>query len=105
VDLVVLAHTQTVELAGLRAAIEAKRLLSGLAPFDHIGIPEEWHRTYPATAKGVPTAETYSAEAAGRLVARFIDPALAEDADNVTWNPQNLAWSTFPSVPRAYPAP
>jgi hypothetical protein len=105
VDLVVLAHTQSVELAGLRAAIEAKRLLSGLAPFDHIGIPEEWRRTYPGTAKGVPTAETYSAETAGQLVARLIDPALAGDADNATWDPQNLAWSTFSSAPRAYPAP
>lgn len=61
VDIVVLAHTQRVELTELHAAIEAKRLLSGLAPFDHIDIPEDWHRTYPGTAKGVPTAETYNA--------------------------------------------
>lgn len=72
VDLVVLAHTQTAERTELDAAIDAKRVLSGLAPFDHVDIPKDWHRTYPATAEGVPTAEPYNAATAAELVARFI---------------------------------
>lgn len=104
VDLVVLAQSQSVELTELRAAIEAKRLLSGLAPFDHIDIPEDWHRTYPGTAKGVPTAETFTAETAAELVAAFIDPALDKGSNTAFWEPKVLVWSNMPSVPRAYPA-
>lgn len=92
VDLVVLAQFQSVELAELRAAIEAKRLLSGLTPFNHIDIPEEWHRTYPDTAKGVPTAETYTAATAADLVAAFIEPALVSGSATASWNPDELAW-------------
>lgn len=104
VDLVVLAQSQSVELTELRAAIEAKRLLSALEPFDHIDIPEDWRRTYPETAKGVPTAETYTAITAAKLVAAFIDPALTGDAHDVLWDHSKLAWRPTPSVPRAYPA-
>lgn len=105
VDLVVLAHTQSVELTELRAAIEAKRLLNGLVPFDHFDIPESWIRTYPSTAKGVPTAETYTAETAAPLVASFIDPALDKNSNPAAWDPESLTWSNMASVPRAYPAP
>jgi hypothetical protein len=97
VDLVVLAQFQSIELTELRAAIEAKRLLSGLAPFNHIDIPEDWHRTYPDTAKGVPTAEIYTAATAAELVAAFIDPALTHDVATASWNPSELAWSTSTS--------
>lgn len=97
VDLVVLAQFQSIELTELRATIEARRLLSGLAPFDHIDIPEDWHRTYPDTAKGVPTAEIYTAATAAELVAAFIDPALNHDVVTAFWNPSELAWSTSTS--------
>ena len=58
VDLVVIARTQTVDLDELRVAIAAKRDLSSIGPFEHFGVPAEWARTYPATAKGVPAAES-----------------------------------------------
>jgi len=105
VDLVVLAHTQSVELTELRSAIEAKRVLSAIAPFDHVDIPEDWHRTYPDTAEGVPTAEPYTAATAGELVAQFIDPALDKSSNQAFWDPSELTWSATPSVPSAYPAP
>jgi hypothetical protein len=54
VDLVVLAHTQIVDLDELRAAIAAKRVISGIEPFGHFDIPTDWTRTYPKTAKGCP---------------------------------------------------
>lgn len=103
VDLVVLAQSQSVELTELRAAIEAKRVLSGLAPFERIDIPEDWHRTYPATANGVPTAQTYTAATAAELVAAFVEPALAKSINTAYWEPSELTWRPAPSVPSAPP--
>lgn len=103
VDLVVLAHTQSLDLAELRQAIEAKRLISNIDPFDHFDFPADWTRTYPTTAKGVPVATGFTASTAAVLVASFVDPALDKSSNTATWDPQALAWSTSTSVPRAYP--
>jgi len=103
VDLAVLAHTQSLDLAELRLAIEAKRLISSIDPFDHFDIPADWTRTYPTTAKGVPVAAAFTASTAAVLVASFVDPALDKSSNTATWDPQALAWSTSTSVPRAYP--
>jgi hypothetical protein len=92
VDLVLIACTQTVDLDELRAAITAKRELSSLAPFEHFGVPAEWTRTYAVTAKGVPAAESLSAQAAAELVASFVDPALGESSNLAAWDPHALAW-------------
>ncbi|WP_020393312.1 nucleotidyl transferase AbiEii/AbiGii toxin family protein [Kribbella catacumbae] len=93
VDLVLLAHTQTVDLHELRIAIEAKRNLSDIDPFGHFDIPADWPRTYPKTAKGVPVAESFTAETAAELVATFIDPALGKNSNTATWDPQRLSWA------------
>jgi hypothetical protein len=93
VDLVVLAHTQVVGLAELRTAIAAKRVLSNIDRFDRFGVPRDWSRTYPATAKGVPTAETFTAASAAERVAGLIDPALNDFAPDAAWDPQTLNWS------------
>ena len=85
VDLVVIAHTQTVDLDELRAAIDSKRELSGIAPFEHFAVPAEWTRTYPGTAKGVPAAESLSAQTAAGLVASFVDPALGDSSNPAVW--------------------
>ena len=92
VDLVLIAHTQTVDLGELQAAIAAKRDLSRIGSFEHFDIPAEWNRTYPATAKGVPAAESFSAQTAASLVASFVDPALGQFPDPAAWDPQALAW-------------
>jgi hypothetical protein len=92
VDLVVIAHTQTVHLDELQAAIDSKRRLSGIAPFDRFGVPPEWARTYPATAKGVPVAESFSVHTAAELVASLVDPALGKDSNPAVWDPQVQAW-------------
>src|SRR6266508_6513382 len=93
VDLVVLAHTQTVDLCELRIAIAAKQNLSNIDPFGHFDIPADWTRTYPKTAKGVPVAQSFTAETAAELIATFIDPALDEHSNTATWDPQNLTWA------------
>jgi hypothetical protein len=104
VDLVVIAHTQTVDLDELRAAIDSKRELSGIAPFEYFGVPAEWTRTYPATAKGVPVAESLSAHAAAGLVTSFVDPALGKIANPAAWDPHALAWIPGTSSPAEAPA-
>jgi hypothetical protein len=104
VDLVMIACTQTVDLDELRAAIDSKRELSGIAPFEHFGVPAEWARTYPATAKGVPVAESFSAQAAAGLVASFVDPALGKSSNPAVWDPHALAWVPGTSSPAEAPA-
>lgn len=105
VDLVVLAHSQVVDLAELRIAIATKQAISRMEPFNHFDVPDAWHRTYPKTAKGVPSAEIYTASEAETLVARFIEPALTRRRNSGAWDPQNLQWNATASVPKAYPAP
>ncbi|MFI5720213.1 hypothetical protein [Nocardia sp. NPDC051750] len=93
VDLVVLAHTQSVDLHELRRAIAAKQALGGIEPFEHFEIPADWSRTYPTTAKGVPIAASFTATTAADIVAAFIDPVLGASAgDTAIWDPQELAW-------------
>jgi hypothetical protein len=101
VDLVVLAHTQTVDLHELRLVIAAKRALSNIAPFERFDIPTDWTRTYPSTAKGVPSAASFTAKTAADLVASFIDPALDKSSNTATWDPQTLAWVPATSGPTA----
>lgn len=103
VDLVLIAHTQAVDLDELRAAIAAKRDLSRIGPFEHFDIPAEWTRTYRATAKGVPAAESFSAQTAAGLVASFVDPALGKRPNPAAWDPQALAWVPDTSDPTAAP--
>jgi hypothetical protein len=103
VDLVVLAHTQAVVLDELHNAIAAKRVISGIEPFEHFDIPDDWTRTYPTTAKGVPSAESFTAETAAVLVASLVDPALDKSSNNSIWDPDNLAWVAATSGPSAAP--
>lgn len=100
VDLVVLAQTQIVDLRELQAAIATNLAIRHLEPFDHFDAPSDWHRTYPATAKGVPLAEVHTAQTAAALVASFIDPALSTDPREGTWDPHNLEWRNRGSVVR-----
>jgi hypothetical protein len=103
VDLVVLAHTQSIDLGELRRAIDAKQAISGIEPFEHFEIPADWTRTYPATAKGVPIAETFSATTAAQVVAKLVDRAINRSSDTATWDPQELAWNTATYGPDAAP--
>lgn len=99
VDLVVLAHSQTVDLAELRGAIAAKQGISGIDPFTHFEVPPDWTRTFQPTAKGVPSAESFTAATAAALVATFVDPALDKSSNIGTWDPQKLAWAAAASAP------
>lgn len=105
VDLVVFATTQSIDGAALRIAITSEARRRKMEPFDHFIVPSTWGPGYTKLSKPVPYCSGYpTVDLAADLVAQFIDPALAGDADNSTWDPQELAWSTFSSVPRAYPS-
>ena len=56
-------------------------------------IPDDCHRSYSATAEGVPTAEPYTAATAAELIARFVDPALRDSSRQGFWKPSELVWS------------
>ncbi len=103
VDLVVPAHTQTLDLHELRIAIAAKQILSNIDPFGHFDIPADWTRTCPKTARGVPVAESFTAKTAAELVATFVDPALDEHSNTATWDPQNLTWVAAASDSESVP--
>ena len=103
VDLVLLAHTQTVDRDELRIAISTKRAISRIDTFTHFDIPSDWARTYPTTAKGVPMAESLTTAAAAALVASLVDPALEKSSNPATWDPRNLDWDPTTSGPTAAP--
>lgn len=91
-------------MADSTLAIATKQAISGMDPFDHFDIPADWRRTYPATAKGVPSAQPYTAESAAALATAFIDPALTKSSNRGTWDPQNLRWNAPPRVTSTSPA-
>lgn len=67
-------------------------IISGIEPSEHFEIPTGWIRTYAPTSKGVPSAESLTAETAADLVASFVDPALNKSSTTRTWNPNKLTW-------------
>jgi nucleotidyltransferase AbiEii toxin of type IV toxin-antitoxin system len=98
VDLVDLATTQRLDLDELRTAIEAKRAISQIRPFDQFDIPHEWIRTYAKTANGVPGASALTADTAAALVASVVDPALHESENSMNWDPHLLRWVGYGSL-------
>jgi hypothetical protein len=103
VDLIVLAHTDR-RAHRTQGGHCAKRVISGIEPFEHFEIPPDWARTYPTTAKGVPSAASFTAETAAALVATLVDPALDKSSNNGIWDPHDLAWIAATSGPSAAPA-
>lgn len=77
VDLVVIARTQRVDLDQLRLAIETKRVLSRLDPFDTFTTPDDWDTTYRRLATSTQaTGKVHDVNTARQLVQELVDPAL-----------------------------
>lgn len=90
VDLVVIAQTQRLDARELQLAIDAKRPLSNIEQVHEFTVPASWTSRYGVLARA--TAHTGSAaelDAAQRLVASMVDPALSPDPApaGVTWVP------------------
>lgn len=93
VDLVVLTRTQRVDLHQLRTAIATKAAMSRLKTLERFQVPDDWARSYPAQARGVPGAAGLSAAEAAAYVAQLVDPALASGAGRAgTWVP-GIGWT------------
>jgi hypothetical protein len=102
VDLVVIARTQQMDLKQLRLAIETKRMLSRLEPFERFRIPADWAPEYLRLAKSTASVEgmtdTGEAEA---LVAQLVDPALdPSQGPTAAWIP-GTGWTDRAAAPAA----
>lgn len=64
-----------------------------MEPFDRFIVPAGWGRGYAKLAKSVPhCADFRSVDLARGLVARFIDPVLAEQPNIKTWSHEKRFW-------------
>jgi hypothetical protein len=93
VDLVVLARTQSVDGDDLRTAIVAERLHRSLPAVESFSVPPAWATTYPPLAARTPhCAGLHDVEAAARLVATFLEPAMSGSAAGRRWDPAGATW-------------
>ncbi|MFD3400763.1 nucleotidyl transferase AbiEii/AbiGii toxin family protein [Kribbella sp. NPDC058693] len=77
VDLVVITRTQQMDLRELGLAIDTKRRLSGLEPFERFRIPADWTAEYTRLAKSAASVDGLTdAGEAEAFVAQLVDPAL-----------------------------
>lgn len=102
VDLVVIARTQQMDLKELRLAIDTKRVLSRLEPFERFRIPADWAPEYMRLAKSTASVEgmtdTGEAEA---FVAQLVDPALdSPRGPTAAWIP-GTGWTDRAAAPAA----
>jgi len=89
VDLVAIALTQRLDLRELQIAVDAKRALTGLQPFDRFQVPPSWSREYARLARRAsPVGDLVDVREAEALVARLVDPALASPTKSpAVWVP------------------
>ncbi|TCC35622.1 nucleotidyl transferase AbiEii/AbiGii toxin family protein [Kribbella speibonae] len=89
VDLVVIAQTQQIDLNELQVAIDTKRRLSGLEPFERFQIPADWTAEYKRLAKSTASvAGLTDAGEAEAFVAQLVDPALqSRRGPSAAWVP------------------
>lgn len=91
-DLVAFATTQTFDGAALQQAITSEwvyRKFDGDPEFDP---PQAWRRTYASLVRDLGFVEYRDFDSARVLLARFLDPALAGEAQGRMWNPETLEW-------------
>ena len=101
IDLVVLATTQTMTGTELNSAIQAESRRRGLAHFDHFVVPGVWGAAYARMARDVPCCEEFrTVQAAGELMAKFIDPALSNRLQGMRWSPGERSWIRDDTAPR-----
>jgi hypothetical protein len=102
IDLVVITGTQQMELNELQLAIDAKRRLSGLEPFERFQIPADWTVEYTRLAKSTASVDGLTdAGEAEAFVARLVDPALQPHRGRTAaWTP-GTGWTDRASAAAA----
>jgi hypothetical protein len=93
-DLAVIAHTQQVDAAALRAALTSESDLRGIELPTALSAPAApgWRTGYGRVAKDVPDLAERDLEAALVTVKRFLDPILGGTA-NGGWRPDRQDWT------------
>jgi len=93
VDIVVLASTQDIDGTALTTAITTEVSRRGMDPIERFIVPAEWGPAYEKLARRVPyCADVVEIDAAYDLASNLIDPALAGDADGLTWRAEATEW-------------
>lgn len=93
VDLVVFAVTQDIDGAALTRAVDTERRRRQMDPFNAFVVPATWGPGYTKQSKTVPYCSGYgTVEAASKLTARLINPALTGEAKDAIWSHEKLTW-------------
>lgn len=93
VNLVVFAMTQDIDGAALTRAVDTERRRRQMDPFNAFVVPATWGPGYTKQSKTVPYCSGYgTVEAASKLTARLINPALTGEAKDAIWSHEKLSW-------------
>ena len=98
VDIVVCLTTETIVGRDLSARLGLEMRLRGLSSLGCFIIPQEWQatsfsKTYTKCAKEASLPKGWQdIEAAEQLAKKCIDPAIAGEAEGMSWNPRELEW-------------
>jgi hypothetical protein len=100
-DLVVFAHTATIDAAALTAGLSSEAERRGLALPSRIAAPtgRDWPKGYAGVARNVPHLQERDLSSALETVGLFIDPVLAGTARG-SWDPTTLRWFNVDAEPR-----
>ena len=93
-DLVVIAHTQSVDASALGRALASESDRRGIALPTMFAAPDApgWRTGYARVARDVPVLAERDLDAATLTVKRFLDPVLGGDASG-TWSPDRQRWT------------
>ncbi|MGA7704824.1 MAG: nucleotidyl transferase AbiEii/AbiGii toxin family protein [Solirubrobacteraceae bacterium] len=101
-DLVVFAHTATVDATALTTGLSSEAERRGLALPSRIAAPtgRDWPRGYVGVARDVPHMRERDLSTALETVGLFIDPVLTGTARG-SWDPATLRWRDGDVAPRS----
>lgn len=93
IDIVVLARTQDIDGRSLINAIGSELARRKMPPAEQFVIPRTWGPVYEKLAKGTPSCEGVTdIDAAQRLAAVLVDPALDGTAAGRRWSAEVCTW-------------
>lgn len=94
VDLVLIAHDQTLDAAALAAALNSEHLRRGVPlPAElTITVPALWRPGYARTAADTPELAEATLDQALNTARRLLDPILSGHRTTGTWNQHTLTW-------------
>ncbi|MFC4905705.1 nucleotidyl transferase AbiEii/AbiGii toxin family protein [Actinomadura gamaensis] len=94
VDIVLIAHTATIEAAALRRALHSEHHRRNQLLSDHFDIPDAsvWKKGYERVAADVPDLNERTLAPALLLARAFLDPVLNGERQSGRWDPAGRRW-------------